>query len=429
MAAAGPLIAPRSAGESRKFRLSEYSCPNCGTLLAVDQTLKRRRRIGTTFGPPSGPTTSSAFIQLNKNGRETMNLMDVLARSRRSTLALLFSSAVAANCASMYGASAQASGEPIKIGGMFSTTGNLAGAGSEALAGAQILIEEVNAAGGVDGRTLQIVHVDDKSRPELAVSLLKRLIQRDRVVAIAGPASTVVSASLSPILNESKVAAVGCICFMGPITPNEFSTFPLFGIMQMAISRSRRTPRRFGVRHAGGFSGRTGEAHAASSAGEARPRNRRLRAVSGERHRRDAASRPAPVEWRAAHLRGRVGAPTALIAKNFKQVSLSRCVLDLWWQRDRLIHQSRRRRRGCRQHGRLQDPVYRELPDSDPVKARLTSFAEKYVKKTGKEPGLYAAYGYDTALSLVEAFALPDRIARRSATRWSCKRTCAGSTA
>ena len=40
LAAAGPLVAPRSAGESRKFRLSEYSCPNCGTLLAVDQTLK-----------------------------------------------------------------------------------------------------------------------------------------------------------------------------------------------------------------------------------------------------------------------------------------------------------------------------------------------------------------------------------------------------
>ena len=40
LAAAGPLIAPRSGGESRKFRLSEYSCPICGTLLAVDQTLK-----------------------------------------------------------------------------------------------------------------------------------------------------------------------------------------------------------------------------------------------------------------------------------------------------------------------------------------------------------------------------------------------------
>jgi len=51
------------------------------------------------------------------------------------------------------------------------------------------------------------------------------------------------------------------------------------------------------------------------------------------------------------------------------------------------------------------------MPDSDPVKARLTSFAEKYVTRTGKEPGLYATYGYDTALSLVEAIRIagPDR--------------------
>lgn len=40
LAAAGPLIASRTGGESAKFRLSEYSCPDCGTLLAVDQTLK-----------------------------------------------------------------------------------------------------------------------------------------------------------------------------------------------------------------------------------------------------------------------------------------------------------------------------------------------------------------------------------------------------
>ena len=55
LGAAGPLIAPRSGGESRKFRLSEYSCPYCGTLLAVDQTLKtaetRWHDVRATQGP------------------------------------------------------------------------------------------------------------------------------------------------------------------------------------------------------------------------------------------------------------------------------------------------------------------------------------------------------------------------------------------
>ncbi len=40
LSAAGPLIAMRTSGDSKKFQLSEYSCPSCGTLLAVDQSLK-----------------------------------------------------------------------------------------------------------------------------------------------------------------------------------------------------------------------------------------------------------------------------------------------------------------------------------------------------------------------------------------------------
>jgi N-methylhydantoinase B len=40
VSAAGPLIAARTGGESKKFRLIEYSCPSCGSLLAVDERLK-----------------------------------------------------------------------------------------------------------------------------------------------------------------------------------------------------------------------------------------------------------------------------------------------------------------------------------------------------------------------------------------------------
>ncbi len=40
LSAAGPLIAARTGGESTKFRLIEYSCPSCGSMLAVDERLK-----------------------------------------------------------------------------------------------------------------------------------------------------------------------------------------------------------------------------------------------------------------------------------------------------------------------------------------------------------------------------------------------------
>jgi len=341
-----------------------------------------------------------------------MTMMDLLRAPRLSTLALLCAGMAAVSWGLTPEARAQATGESIKIGGIFSTTGNLAGAGSEALAGAQILIEEVNAAGGVGGRPIQLIHVDDESRPEQAVSQLKRLIQRDRVVAIAGPASTVVSASLSPILNESKVAAVGCICFMGPITPYEFSTFPLFGIMQnLGEFAKAHNAKKIGV------------ITQAGSLAELVKRTQLpvleklgFQIVSFEQFQAndtDVTPLLARLQSNGAQLvfAAASGAPSTLIAKNFKQVSYpgvfwtyggnaTASFISLVGDAADVVNM-----------GGYKILVYRELPDTDPVKARLTSFADKYVKKTGKEPGLYAAYGYDTALSLVEAIRVagPDR--------------------
>jgi branched-chain amino acid transport system substrate-binding protein len=339
-------------------------------------------------------------------------LIRLLNGTRRSSYAMVVSGLLIAVCASTHSARAQSSEEPIKIGGMFSTTGILAGSGSEALAGAQILIEEVNAAGGINGRPVHLVSVDDESRPEQGVSQLKRLIQRERVSAIAGPASTVVSASLSPILNESKVAAVGCICFLGPITPYEFSTFPLSGIMaNLGQFATGHNVKKIGVISQAG-------ALAELVQRTQLPVLEKLgfEIVGFEQFQAsdtDVTPLLARLQSKGAELifAAGSGAPAALIAKNFQQVgypgifwtyggNATASFINLVGDAGDIVNM-----------GGYKILVYRELPDSDPMKARLMSFAEKYMKKTGKEPGLYAAYGYDTALSLVEAVRVagPDR--------------------
>jgi branched-chain amino acid transport system substrate-binding protein len=346
----------------------------------------------------------------DRNQREASLIK--LDGQRRSTHAIIFSGLLVAICASTYGVRAQSSEEPFKIGGMFSTTGILGGAGAEALAGAQILIEEVNAAGGVNGRPVLLISVDDESRPEQGVSQLKRLIQRERVSAIAGPASTVVSASLSPILNESKIAAVGCICFLGPITPYEFSTFPLSGIMSnLGQFATGRNLKKIGVISQAG-------ALAELVQRTQLPILEKLgfEIVGFEQFQAsdtDVTPLLARLQSKGAELifGAGSGAPAALIAKNFKQISYpgvfwtyggnaTASFINLVGDAGDIVNM-----------GGYKILVYRELPDNDPIKARLTAFAEKYRKKTGKEPGLYAAYGYDTALSLVEAIRVagPDR--------------------
>jgi branched-chain amino acid transport system substrate-binding protein len=341
-----------------------------------------------------------------------MTMINVRRRARLVALASVVSGIAAAVGGTIPVAHAEAGGDPIKIGGIFSTTGNLGGLGSEALAGAQILIEEVNAAGGIKGRPVELIHVDDESRPEQAVSQLKRLIQRERVVAIAGPASTVVSASLSPILNENKVAAVGCICFMGPITRYEFSSFPLHGIMETLgdFAKAHNVTKIGAISQAGALAELVKRTQL--------PVLEKLgfEIVGFEQFQAndtDLTPLLARLQSKGAKLifAAASGAPAALIAKNFKQVSYP----GVFWTYGGNATASFVNLVGSAADvvnmGGYKILVYRDLPDSDPMKARLTSFATKYVKKTGAEPGLYAAYGYDTALSLVEAIRVagPDR--------------------
>jgi branched-chain amino acid transport system substrate-binding protein len=61
---------------------------------------------------------------------------------------------------------AQGGGEPIKIGFSMAQTGPLAAGGQQALLGAQIWEEEINAKGGLLGRPVKLVHYDDQGKPD-----------------------------------------------------------------------------------------------------------------------------------------------------------------------------------------------------------------------------------------------------------------------
>src|SRR5262249_56871711 len=67
-------------------------------------------------------------------------------------------------------------GEPIKIGLSMAQTGSLAGAGQQALLGAQIWEEETNAKGGLLGRPGQLIYYDDQTKPENVPVIYTKLL-------------------------------------------------------------------------------------------------------------------------------------------------------------------------------------------------------------------------------------------------------------
>lgn len=99
-------------------------------------------------------------------------------------------------------------GEPIKFGFFGPLTGPTSGAGQALLQGAQLRVEQINAAGGVLGRRIELISCDDKSTPEEAVKCAQRLIEQDHVFAIVGSLHSPHISATGPIVDAAKVPMV-----------------------------------------------------------------------------------------------------------------------------------------------------------------------------------------------------------------------------
>ena len=112
--------------------------------------------------------------------------------------ALLFSSALTA-------VPVMAQGEVIKLGIVSPNTGANARYGAFALRGAELAVKEINEAGGIDGRTIEIVSGDSACTPVEGVSATQRLINQDQVKFIIGDICSSVTLAMQPIVEDAKV--------------------------------------------------------------------------------------------------------------------------------------------------------------------------------------------------------------------------------
>ncbi|GAB2046129.1 ABC transporter substrate-binding protein [Agathobaculum sp. TL06] len=98
--------------------------------------------------------------------------------------------------------------EPIKIGYFGPLTGSSAQSGQAALNGVQIAVDELNAAGGVLGRQIEVLEYDDKSSPEQAVRAATKLTQVDKVDAIYGSLHSGNMLAAAPVIEDAGILTV-----------------------------------------------------------------------------------------------------------------------------------------------------------------------------------------------------------------------------
>ncbi|MCF8025731.1 MAG: ABC transporter substrate-binding protein [Desulfobacteraceae bacterium] len=122
---------------------------------------------------------------------------------------------------------AEASGDNYKIGGIFSVTGPASFLGDPEKKSMNLAIEEINEAGGVDGRKLEAVIYDTEGDPSKTVTSVGKLINKDRVTAIIGPSRTPTTLAAIPRVQRAELPFISCAAgnkIVEPIKPWVFKT-------------------------------------------------------------------------------------------------------------------------------------------------------------------------------------------------------------
>ena len=159
-----------------------------------------------------------------------------------SLLALAFLALAFSGC-KQTGASGGGDANEIIVGEFASLTGATASFGQSSHKGTALAIDEINAAGGLLGKKVRLITEDDQSKAGEAATVVRKLISRDKVIAILGEVASSRSLEAAPICQQNKVPMISPsstnpkvtqvgdyvfrICFIDPFQGTVLSKFAL----------------------------------------------------------------------------------------------------------------------------------------------------------------------------------------------------------
>lgn len=121
--------------------------------------------------------------------------------------------------------SAQA--ETIKVGAIIAETGPAAFLGKPEAKTLQMVTDQLNAKGGVNGKKIELILKDSGGSPDKAVSFARQLIEEDNVFAILGPSRSGSTMAIKDIAEQAKTILISCAstkAIVDPVAKHVFKT-------------------------------------------------------------------------------------------------------------------------------------------------------------------------------------------------------------
>lgn len=131
--------------------------------------------------------------------------------------------------------------EPIKIGVSGPFTGGSSSMGVSMRDGVKLAVAEINKAGGVMGRQLELVERDDEAKNERGVQIAQELINKEKVVATVGFINTGVALAAQRFYQEAKIPVMNNVA-TGSLITQQFKDQPENYIFRNAANDSIQAP-------------------------------------------------------------------------------------------------------------------------------------------------------------------------------------------
>jgi len=298
--------------------------------------------------------------------------------------------------------------DAVKIGAILAVTGPASFLGAPEARTLEMLVENMNAKGGISGHKIELIIKDSGSSPEKAVSFAKQLIEEEKVFAILGPSTSGETMAIKNIAEEGKTILLSMAAaevIVNPVAPHVFKVAPRDSF---AVDLIFEQMKMMNISRIGVLSSNTGFGKAGKEQIEKLAPGHGIQIVVSEVYDKAATDLTAEVtKLKAANVQAvlnwSIEPAQAIVLKNVRQIGLTVPV----FQSHGFANIQYAKAAGTAAEGVI-FPASRiivadALPAKHPQKSVIQAYKKAYESRYKEEVSTFGGHAYDALMILAKA--------------------------
>ncbi len=290
----------------------------------------------------------------------------------------------------------------VVVGGIFSITGPASYLGEPERNTLQMMVDDLNAKGGINGQPVKVIIYDDEANVTKARLHAEKLVTKDNALAIIGPSLTHTSMTVLEVTQKAEVPLISCAAGVDITHPAKDRkwVFKTAQTDQMAVTRIYQYLKKQGLTKVAILTVSTGFGISGKKQLEDQAPQHGLTIVANEIFgEKDTDMTPQLTKIRGTDAQAVIcwgtGPAPALVAKNMKQLGFKIPLVQSHGAASKKFIELA----GDAADGILMPAgklvIYKQLPDTDPQKKVCQAYDEMYRKKFNAPASSFGGYAYD----------------------------------